>query len=403
MEKTRIRILFMDEDEKVLKGLQRSLRSMRSTWEMYFASTMPKIKGLLNSREFDFCITDIRHKGIDGIGFLKKLRDNWPGVVRIILSGETDQAVIMKSALHAHQFIAKPCDVNKIKSVVSKTSRLKQVVHSKPVEKIVSKIGTLPSLPLIYAELMGALEAQDTSVKKIGRIISGDQSMSIKVLQLVNSSFFGLGSHVSDPGDAVSFLGLETIKSLVLSVCIFDEFNSDAIPLPFMNQLWEHSRFTGFLARDLARRAGQDKMRIENCFAAGLLHDCGRLIFLYYFTEEYIKIVAGAKKEQVPIHRVEKEVLGITHAEVGAYLAGLWGLSTPIVGALAFHHNPSDFPCKDFSTLSAVYTADMLLHEAAGYKLGPIDPEMMGVVAGEAGDVNDLKQLAWDILQGNAG
>lgn len=357
------RILFVDDEPRILEGLQRSLRSMRQEWEMQFAKSGQEALDFVGKEPFDVVVSDMRMPGMDGTQLLAELRRQYPQIVRIVLSGHSDPETILKTVRSAHQYLAKPCEPETLKSIVMRTFALRDLLADDSIKRMVSKIESLPSLPSLYVEIMEELQSLNTSIQKVGNIISKDIGMTAKILQLVNSAFFGLRRHISSPSQAVSLLGLDTIKTLVLSVHIFtqlDSENSSGVPL---DRLWNHSLMTGIFAKAIGREEKQTQIMVDDSLMAGLLHDVGKPILSVNFPEQYGEIPGLVKEKNISFWEAEKEIFGVTHAEVGAYLAGIWGLPDPIVEGLAFHHYPTQCQAQQFSPLLAVHVADALEHQ----------------------------------------
>jgi HD-like signal output (HDOD) protein len=187
--------------------------------------------------------------------------------------------------------------------------------------------------------------------------------MTAKILQLVNSAFFGLPRQITNPADAVAYLGLATVRALAFSAEIFSRFDPDQCRLFRLETLERHSWNTGLLARRIAHLEKQNNLVLDSCFLAGLMHDIGQLVFATSLGDQYNLVIARAGEKSQPLCIIEQEVFGASHAEVGAYLLGLWGLPNPILEAVAWHHAPEKNPSPQFSAVLAVHVADVLIHE----------------------------------------
>jgi HD-like signal output (HDOD) protein len=317
----------------------------------------------LASKRFDIIVSDMRMPGMDGADLLIQVKKRYPHMVRIILSGHSSQPVVMKSVRPAHQYLAKPCSADKLISVLSRASLLSDFLCNKDLAGLVSQMETLPSLSDTYRELMAELDAEDPSIRRVGEIVSQDMGMTGTVLKLINSAFFGLSRHISSPVEAVMLLGLDVIKGLAVSVKIFTTFEQDEIPGFSFDGLWRHCSNAAGIAKKIAQAEGMDKHFIDEALLGGMLHDLGKLVFASLLPVEYNGVLELVRIRNRPLWEVEHEVLGTTHAEVGAYLMGLWGLSDGIVHALAFHHRPQDSGEKGFSLTSLVYAANCLEHK----------------------------------------
>jgi HD-like signal output (HDOD) protein len=259
----------------------------------------------------------------------------------------------------AHQFLLKPCDPNLLRVTVDRACELKDLLGSDLILRTVGAMRELPTLPRTYAAMVQALADSDVGMDHIARIVEQDMSLAARILQLVNSALFGLPQRISTVRTAVSYLGTDIIRNLVLSVEAFRAFDGvAAIGGYSLEGIHAHAFFT---AR-IASRLPTEKSVKETAGAAALLHDVGRLVLMARLPKEFAGVAGLARRQGRPLHDVEKEVVGVTHAEIGAYLLGLWGLPLPIVEAVAYHHNPSQVPHQVFDCLAAVHVADALAH-----------------------------------------
>ena len=208
----------------------------------------------------------------------------------------------------------------------------------------------------------------------VGEIISRDIARTAKILQLVNSAFFGVAQPINNPVEAAIYLGLNTIHSLVLSAEFFSQYDQKNCRAFLLETLAQHSWLTGGLARRVAQEERQDIKIIEQCFLAGLLHDVGQLILASGLPEEYAGVLAKSRDQNLPVGEVEQEFFGATHAEVGAYLLALWGLSNPITEAVALHHQPARCATPEFSPAVAVHAANVFAHEISPAHAGATPP-----------------------------
>jgi HD-like signal output (HDOD) protein len=356
------RVLFVDDEPKVLQGLGRILRSERNHFETSFATSGREALSILAKEHFDVVITDMKMPEMNGLQLLSEIKTLYPDIVRIILSGESDLNMTMKSVSLSHQFLNKPCSPETLKSTILRTCRLSDFLKNDSLKKALTQIDTLPSMPSIYIEVTDELQSPNASIQKVGKIISQDVALTSKILQLVNSAYFSLPRHISSPEHAAVMLGLDIIRSLILVVQIFKKFELMDMPNKFFELLWAHNVMTGKIAKSIAKNESRDQKIIDNAFIAGLLHDSGKLILASSFPEEYRDILKKTQGKWGRIWEIEEDILGITHAEVGAYLMELWGLPVSIIEALAFHHSPSMSGEVRFSPLTAVYIANILEH-----------------------------------------
>jgi HD-like signal output (HDOD) protein len=278
-------------------------------------------------------------------------------VVRIVLSGHAELESALRTVPVAHQFLLKPCDPQVLERVVQRACDLQALINNDAIRRFVSGVQTLPALPHIYVKLTGLLESERSGVAEIARVIEQDPAMCAKILQLVNSSFIGLGRTISDVEQAVSYLGLNLLKNLTLVVQVFNVRPLSEAHRLQVFRLQRHGLLVGGIAR---RLVAEDQRASDDAFMAGILHDIGKLVLLDHQPDLYDLVQKKARLAHRPVHEVEREVLGVTHAEIGGFLLGLWGLPYPIVEAAANHHEPGRVHDPGVDVLMAVYVSNHL-------------------------------------------
>lgn len=352
------KILFVDEEQFVRKALQRSFRDMRDAWEMRFAGTPDDGLAYMDRETIEVLITEVVFTEHDGLAFLDTVRSKYPHTVRIILSGYVDQDTLLKTVDLAHQFISKPCEDSDLKATIARAFVMKELLDQEPLKRVVVHIDALPSLPALYLELVETLQTDAASFQKVGEIISKDLGLSVKLLKMVNSSFFGLPQRVSSPAKAVSLLGLDLVRGIVLACGTFDKFKGLKFRGFSIEQMWDHATDTAAIAKVVAQQAGFDPKDIDLAFTAGLLHDIGKLLIAAYLPDSYKAVVHHLRANRCSMAAAEIHVLGTTHAPIGAYLLGLWGLPDPIIDAAAYHHRPGDSSGRPLSFAAVTHIAN---------------------------------------------
>jgi putative nucleotidyltransferase with HDIG domain len=358
------RLLFVDDDRMVLAGLRRALHEMRGEWEMTFVDGGEAALAAIGQQPFDAVITDMRMPGVDGAELLERVKDRHPEVIRIVLSGQSEKEAMLRSIAPAHQYLAKPCDIRELKLRLSQAFASRDLVRNPSIAAAIARLRSIPSLPAIYSELTAALRAETTSLAQIEAIVAKDVGMATKLLQLANSAFIGVHGRVSSLRQAVALIGVETVRTLTLSIHVFSRFDANTARAAQLALLWEHSVQVATLAQRIAAAQTGNKAMCEECFAAGLLHDVGKVILLGEKPKEYGDILTRLDQGAASVEALEIEFLGCSHAQLGAYLMSVWGLPTSLVHAVAFHHCPSAAIEEEFSTLTAIHCADVLAHES---------------------------------------
>jgi HD-like signal output (HDOD) protein len=263
--------------------------------------------------------------GMDGVNLLARLRDEYPHVARIVVAPPPAIAVGFRIADLAHQVLPSGSDPEVVREAVGRMLALRELLADERLRALAASVDGLPSLPRIYGDLTAALESPNCGATEIAEVVCRDPALAAKVLQLVNSSFFGLPRQVTALPQAVAYLGVATLRSLVLSTEAMSLFRPAARAAGLdVEALSARAVAT---ATEAARLAAEEFR--GDAFTAGLLSDVGLLLL--------------AAKAPDLLRRDEAD-LGFTHGGLGAYLLGLWGLAPGIVEAVAFHHERPEGP-----------------------------------------------------------
>ncbi len=352
------RIIFVDDEPNMIDGLRRMLRSLRHNWDLAFATSGPQALELMEQHPYEVIVSDMRMPGMDGRQLLEEVERLYPQVVRVVLSGSTAGA--LDALRPIHQYLAKPCDAETVKSTIERALELRNLVPPDKVRQLISRTGSVPSLPSLYVQIMQELNSPDCEIDRVADIIASDAGMTAKILQLANSAFFGLPGRISTPSDAIFRLGLDVVKSLALSVRVFSAFETDEVNRLKLNRVWPHSLSTASLARRVAVHQQAAPAVVDVAFTAGLLHDVGKLVLAANVPETYLDVLTRASEAKIKDWQAEYITFGVTHGEIGAYLIGLWGLHESLVEAIALHHRPRLCRQCQFGPLAAVHLADAL-------------------------------------------
>jgi HD-like signal output (HDOD) protein len=351
------KILFVDDEQFILDGLSNLLRKQRKRWQMTFALGAEAALIELGKTGFDVVVTDMRMPHMDGAKLLRLVKERQPAAARIILSGQAEREATIASLGVAHQFLSKPCSGEALTAVIERTCGLQLSLQNEQIRAVIGKLDKLPSPPTTYFELLKAAADPNTGIADLARIVARDAAMSIKVLQLVNSAFFGLAQPVSSIGKAAGYLGSDLLKGLALNAHVFAELHASGRSRVVL----ERVQTLSLVAGKLAALFMPDKKLAEEAQTAALIHDAGMLVLCQALPAEFDEIVEVVERTGVPFHVEEQRRLGVTHAEVGAYLLGVWGLPFAIVEAVAYHHCPSQVSAGPREILAAVHVASALL------------------------------------------
>jgi HD-like signal output (HDOD) protein len=349
------RILFVDDEQAILDGLANALRIWRREWHMTFACGGNAALQYLRGNAIDVIVSDMRMPGLDGETLLRTVMERHPGVVRILFSGQTDSAAARRLTAIAHQYIAKPCPPAAIHDTVERICAMRDLLGDPRMRDLIGGIRQLPAPPKVYRELNALLENGTVAPAEIASRIESEPAITAKLLQIANSSFFGLARECTSVVRAVTYLGVGTVRFLVLSLEAFDGLGGSAARHGFDAA---RARRRALLCGRLAARIVAEPAHADDALCAGMLHEVGTLVLAAHLPALYAEITRDAARDGCPLHRVEPPRLGgITHAEVGAYLLALWGLPAQVVDAVAHQFVPSRAGRSDDDVLGAVHVA----------------------------------------------
>lgn len=351
-----ISVLFVDDEPNVLDALRVALRPRRKAWRMLFAGSGQEAMKVLDAEHLDVVVSDLRMPGIDGAQVLKAAQERQPWAARVVLSGFADLETTLRAVPFAHQHLSKPCPVDVITDVVERGSQLVSLLNNEAVRAVAGRVTSLPSLPENFAAMQAAIASGDASAASIARVLERDVAMCAKVLQLVNSAYFGVPRPVHSIEEAVVLLGFNLVRNLALAGEVFRGGSAE------LRELELHSMAVAGLARQLApnREVGDDA-----CLA-GMLHDLGKVVLSTAWPGQCAEDDQRSRETGRPVCEFEQERLGTTHAEVGAYLLGLWGVQPNVIEVVAHHHAPARVGKLAPPALIAVAVADALVHEVEG-------------------------------------
>ena len=371
-----IRVLFVDDEPLVLRALGRMTHAMREECDAAFASSGEEAMNLLAGRAFDVIVSDMRMPGMDGAAVLAQTERRFPGTARIILSGYTQYESALRALPVCHRFLSKPLRAEDLKLVLLRTIALHQMLSDPSLRELVGGAKDLPARPQVYFQLRGALANPSTSLRAIARIVERDAGITGRLLRAVNNAFFAPTARITTAQQCVSHLGTEILTGLVLSLECFGNFEDmlaecELVPASLERKAYLTATITAELLSDETQR--------QDAFMAALLHDCGLLLLAARKPNMVSEAVKLASRDACPLHVAERKLWGTTHAEIGAYLLGMWGLPYPVVDAVARCHSPEHHTGLEFDVSSAVYVASALAEAAMTGDLAAVelDPDLV--------------------------
>lgn len=368
-----MKVLFVDDEARVIQGIQRSLYHVENLC-CEVASSGAEAVEVLKQDTFDVVVTDMRMPGMDGAQLLAHVQREYPATVRIVLSGYAEEEAALRAVGVAHQFLSKPCSPDELRRTIQQTFDVQSLFQAPELQKLVASLPALPVAPAVYSKLNELLADPDASVLAMSRVIETDPALCAKLLQLVNSSFFANRYPTTEVHAAVVRLGVGTLKTLVLS-------------LEAMEKLKPRRRLACFSHQDEAMHA-QSVARLvssfydgrqakAHAFMAGMLHDIGKWVLASGSPDLLVEASRMATSDGMPLQDAERQLFGTTHAEIGAYLLGIWGIPLSVVAAVANHHAPERLGActSGFDLGAAVHVSDRVcagrpLESAELHRLG---------------------------------
>lgn len=351
-------LLFVDDDPNVISSLRRNLHTHKKEWKISYAESGQAALDLVKSEKIDLLVSDICMPGMNGQELFDRVQEVSPQTIRIALSGIMEVGNMVKTMRNVHRFMSKPCSPEKLIHEIQEALAAGKDTPSQDTQKLATRLGSLPVLPEVYLKMEQELAAEEPSMHRMADIVAQDPGLVASVLKLTNSPFFGLRRTINSIFQAINLLGMETVKALIVSQHLF--WGKSRKKPPFsIEKLWEHCFRVSNMARLIARCEGMDRKVVSQCRIGGMLHDIGKLILADSFEAEYTAVVKQAEEDS-SVHKAEKEILGVNHAQIGRYVMDLWGLDPAITKAIGHHH---DISKTNVSLPLIVAAADHFDHE----------------------------------------
>ncbi|MFC0682731.1 HDOD domain-containing protein [Lysobacter korlensis] len=327
-----MRIVIAGEGSGQAGELKQALVGMGLDWEVAAVDAAGP-DGMTADAPVDVFVCPLRLGTLQGAEILAQMRNAYPGAVRIVLLDKNEESHALHALDCAHRMLNTPLDASELIEAVDSVVDLRELLDNAELKQAIGRIGSLPPPPRIYIELTQLLRDPDASNFEVAEVLSQDPGVAAKVLRLCNSAFFSGGRQITDMRTAVTRLGMQSLRGLVLASETFGSVqSSDAVDRDAMQ---ERALMTSRLA---ARLLGGSSA--ELAATAGLLAEVGRLL---------------------PGVRAGDDESGPHYAEAGAYLLGLWGLPMPIVEAVAYHRTPARLRGSGFWVVGAVHVASALV------------------------------------------
>jgi putative nucleotidyltransferase with HDIG domain len=386
------RITFVGQQD-IANDLGRSFDADQGRWSLSFVATGAEAIGLLKSQECDAIVTDIQLPDMSAIELLRQIQDKSPTTARLILSSTNDYQAVIESLGVAHQVLSKSCQLDVLKKQIANSLAIRSALNDRGLHARIAKIDKLPVLPSVYSQLVSEMQSESASAQKIADLVRRDVAITARVLQMINSAHFGVSRRVEGVLQAVNLLGLDIVKSLVLAAGVFCQFKESGLPGFLLDEIYSHCLTVGTNAQHLAHAFGLSRGQAEEALTAGTLHDIGKLILVTNFEKETREVIRLVDAQNLLLHDAERQVLGVSHCEIGAYLLSLWGLSDHVLQAVAFHDAPKGVSHPTVDVLAAVHLANAFDHDQQMQIADPMSTIADVEYLNQIGIGNQLKYL----------
>lgn len=342
-----MRVLFVEDHPEATHHIKKALTGF-VPWELDFALTSQQAMALMDRNTYAVMVTSVH----DSVDLIRRVRDFHPGVARILRSAEDEDDARLRALFVSHQVVDAEIELGKLVGLISQAADLELMIHDEGLRKLVGRVEHLPSQPKVYARLVQMLKRPDANFRAVGQVVQNDIAIATEIIRVANTPYFSRGRAVTNVIDAVGRLGTRTVRDLVLAQEVFSAVATGPNQR-LVEKIHRHSVDVAVAARAIVSNP-RDR---DDAFLAGLLHDVGRLVVVTQLPAASPIVDIDGDLEQ------EERVIGVTHAELGAYLVGLWGLPYSILWAAASHHDPEIVGEGSLDVAAAVHVAEQVMNE----------------------------------------
>lgn len=348
-----MKIIFVDDEQMILNGIKRVF--FRSKWDVKYANSGAEALDILKTFSADFIVSDMCMPGMNGADLLENVCKLYPSTVRIVLSGDANPELSVRASYVAHQWYNKPYSPDVLKEELENIYSIRNGLPYKEIKRIVGQVTSLPSIPEVYIKIKSVLDDDTITMKDISLIISENVSLTAKILQVANSSFFITGSKVTSIENAITRLGINVICNIVAVTEIYANFQES--PSEYYNEILQRGLKTAKLAASIV-----DKSISEITMLSGLLHNIGELIFCQINPSNmdiYIKErIIGADNSEL-----ESRLFKINSIQIASYLLHLWHFPYDIIEHITLQNTPEKLIKNNFGSAAAVYVSKMIINQ----------------------------------------
>jgi putative nucleotidyltransferase with HDIG domain len=356
-----LRLLLVAADSESIRGLARDLFLLDEHLETAHRTDSASALALLDAETFDVVAVDLRAP-IDVLTLLSSIASRFPRLVRMVVADDPGDIVFGRAAHLAHCLLPRPCDAGTIFEAIQESTATNRRLRDPALGAAVAGILALPESPAMRRELLGLLADDDISLSQLEEAVERNPAIAAKILHIANSAYFGARGSVSMIGEAISMLGLDTVRGIVTSAHLFNAMPTVGLKDLPVAELWHHCVATAVMTRRVAWQVRANTLVNRAAFTAALLHDVGKVVMALAHGEAYAEFRRHPEEPHRQIWQEEERRFGHHHGTAGALLLQLWGLPAAVVEAVSLHHTPHRTRETCVSPLALVHIANALVH-----------------------------------------
>lgn len=378
-------ILFVDDEEGILRAFRRTFR--KTDFGVFLANSGKEALDILKENKIDIIISDYKMPEMTGYELLTKVKELYPDIVRVFLSGFTEDHIVTKSVFNGlvKTFISKPWDDEYLKNYINSIFEIENIFEGEDLKNILQKIDSLPELPNIYYELVEAI-TEEKDIRFIAEMIEKDPVLSVKILKIVNSAYYRYKT--TSIQNAVVYLGISALRDLIIT---FSMFNEDAFSdevSDILSILWEFSQLCNFYTKKVFEVLTKQKLNSQYS-SIGLISNIGYLVLLQNFPDSFRQYLVDLKKlNKREFYDIDHKYFGIEHYKMGSYLLNWWDFSTSSLDIVLYHH--------DVGRVEQIYKKDQFEYNMI--KALEISDVMAWKKMGYLSDFNEVEEVYQEIF-----
>jgi len=355
-------VLFVTAALDTIKDLQKLQLDYNESLAFFFAHSQADALKIISENNITIVISDLRIPKFNSQEFLSILQDNFPKIFRVCLASDNEKIKAIRLTKSIHRSVKIPLDHADLLKTINDLAKLMVYdLDAQLVEKI-NGLGAIPILPDIYLRLEKELCRSTFSMNRIAEIIQADPLMVARILHIAHSSFYNIPSGVTNLLQAINFLGVNIVKTLVLYVKVFSLRDVSPETRSVLKEIKTHSIHVAKFSKAMMEKETNDKKMIELAYISGLIHDVGKIVLLQLNDKQkhssYAQNIHSSNS-----HEMEQKLFGVSHISVGSYILRLWGFQDEIIEAVARHHDSTILENKALSLKEIVFIANVFSYE----------------------------------------